>query len=106
MVYIKDLNGCGTVPYDVSVLGIPSFFTPNGDSYNDYWNIQGTNSKLSATTTIHIFDRFGKLIRQISPSTQVWDGKFNGQSLPATDYWYSIVLGDGRIIKGHFALKR
>ncbi|WP_281323478.1 T9SS type B sorting domain-containing protein [Flavobacterium aestivum] len=105
-VYVKDLNGCGIAEKEISVLGIPSFFTPNGDGYNDYWNIKGANNKLSTITTIDIFDRFGKLIKQISPSTQGWDGKFNGQLLPATDYWYSIALGDGRIIKGHFALKR
>ena len=105
-VYIKDLNGCGVVPKEVAVLGIPDYFTPNGDGYNDYWNIKGANSKLNAKTIIYVFDRFGKLINQITPTSQGWNGTFNNQALPATDYWYSIELGDGRIVKGHFALKR
>jgi gliding motility-associated-like protein len=25
--------------------------------------------------------------------------------MPATDYWYSIELQDGRVFSGHFALK-
>lgn len=105
-VYIKDLNGCGVVPKEVAVLGIPDYFTPNGDGYNDYWNIKGANSTLNAKTSIAVFDRFGKLITQITPTSQGWNGTFSNQALPATDYWYSIELEDGRTIKGHFALKR
>ena len=105
-IYVKDLNGCGIKRKEVSVLGIPNFFTPNDDDYNDYWNIKGVNASFNTNTIIYIFDRYGKLIKQISPLTQGWDGKFNGQPMPATDYWYSIQLEDGRVEKGHFSLKR
>jgi gliding motility-associated-like protein len=105
-VFVKDMNGCGVTPKEVAVLGIPNYFTPNNDGYNDYWNIKGVNASFNAKTIIHIFDRYGKLIKQISPLNQGWNGVFNGQQMPATDYWYSIQLEDGRIIKGHFALKR
>ena len=105
-IYIKDLNGCGIASKEVAVLGIPNFFTPNNDGSNDYWNIKGVNTSFNTNTIIQIFDRYGKLVKQISPLTQGWDGTFNGQQVPATDYWYSIQLEDGRVIKGHFALKR
>jgi gliding motility-associated-like protein len=105
-VFVKDLNGCGVVPQEVSVLGIPNYFTPNEDGFNDYWNIKGVNTTFNTKTTIHIFDRYGKLLKQISPLGRGWDGTFNGQVLPATDYWYSIELQDGRFFNGHFALKR
>ncbi|MFV5686971.1 T9SS type B sorting domain-containing protein [Flavobacterium sp. GB2R13] len=105
-VFVKDLNGCGIVTKEVAVLGIPDYFTPNGDGLNDYWNIKGANTTFNSKTTIYIFDRYGKLIKQISPFDQGWNGTFNGQQMPATDYWYSILLEDGRIMKGHFALKR
>lgn len=105
-VYIKDLNGCGVVPKEVAVLGIPDYFTPNADGYNDYWNINGANSSLNANTIIYILDRFGKLIKQITPTSQGWNGTFNNQDLPASDYWYNITLENGKIVKGHFALKR
>ncbi len=105
-VFVKDLNGCGVVPKEVAILGIPNFFTPNDDGYNDYWNIKGVNASFNAKTIIYIFDRYGKLISQISPTSQGWDGKLNGQQMPATDYWYSVQLEDGRVIKGHFSLKR
>lgn len=105
-VYVKDLNGCGVVPKEVAILGIPNYFTPNQDGFNDYWNIKGVNTAFNSKTSIQIFDRYGKLLKQINPLGQGWDGTFNGQLLPATDYWYSIELQDGRIYKGHFALKR
>ncbi|ESU27092.1 hypothetical protein FLJC2902T_22700 [Flavobacterium limnosediminis JC2902] len=106
-VYVKDLNGCGTTPpKEVSVLGIPNFFTPNGDGYNDFWNIKGVGKSYANATTIYIFNRYGKLLKQLSPHSPGWDGVYNGQSLPSDDYWFSIELQDGRIFKGHFALKR
>ncbi|MFV8351759.1 T9SS type B sorting domain-containing protein [Flavobacterium sp. XS2P14] len=105
-IYVKDLNGCGIKRKEVAVLGIPNFFTPNNDGNNDYWNIKGVNASFNTNTIIYIFDRYGKLVKQISPQTQGWDGTFNGQQMPATDYWYSIELEDGRVVKGHFSLKR
>lgn len=106
-VYVKDLNGCGTIPSgQVSVLGIPSYFTPNGDGYHDYWNIKGINSAGNSNTQIFIFDRLGKLLQQISPTSMGWDGTYQNQNVPATDYWYAVSLPDGRLLKGHFALKR
>lgn len=105
-VFVKDLNGCGIVPKEVAILGIPNFFTPNDDGYNDYWNIKGVNASFNAKTIIYIFDRYGKLLKQISPLSQGWNGTYNGQQMPATDYWYSVQLEDGRVVKGHFSLKR
>lgn len=105
-VYINDKNGCGTVSQTIAVIGVPKFFTPNGDGYNDYWNIKGVNENFNENSIIYIFDRYGKLLKQIVPSSQGWDGTFVGQPLSADDYWYSIKLDDGREVKGHFSLKR
>ena len=105
-VYIKDLNSCGIERKEVAVLGIPNYFTPNNDGNNDYWNIKGANSSFNTNTIIYIFDRYGKLVKQISPQDHGWDGTFNSLQMPASDYWYSIQLEDGRVVKGHFALKR
>ncbi|RDI57569.1 T9SS type B sorting domain-containing protein [Flavobacterium glaciei] len=105
-IYINDKNGCGTVSKTIAVIGIPKFFTPNGDGYNDYWNVKGVNENFNKNSIIYIFDRYGKLLKQIVPSSQGWDGTFLGQPLSADDYWYSIKLVDGREVKGHFSLKR
>jgi gliding motility-associated-like protein len=105
-VYVKDIKGCGITPKEVSVLGIPNYFTPNGDSYNDFWNIKGVNANLNSKTIIYLFDRYGKLLTRINPLRNGWDGTTNGDPLPASDYWYSIELEDGRNVKGHFSLIR
>jgi len=105
-VFVKDTNGCGIVLQEVALLGIPKYFTPNHDGYNDTWNMKGVNNVFNSKTTVRIFDRYGKLIKEIKPTGEGWDGTYIGQQMPATDYWYSIQLEDGRSFKGHFALKR
>ena len=105
-VYVKDLNGCGTSSQVISVIGIPPYFTPNADGINDTWNVKGLTSTNNYNTTIYVFDRYGKLLKQLGPIGNGWDGTFNGQMMPADDYWYAVYFEDGRIAKGHFTLKR
>lgn len=106
VVYVKDLNGCPTENQIVSIIGVLPFFTPNGDGYNDTWNVKGVSADFNRNSTIYIFDRYGKLIKQLGTTGDGWNGTYNGKLMPSTDYWYAVYLEDGRIIKGHFALKR
>jgi gliding motility-associated-like protein len=107
-VYINDKNGCRPiVSRTIAVVGVPKFFTPNGDGYNDHWSVKGVNDSFNTNSVIYIFDRYGKLLKQWIPAlSEGWDGTFNGTSLPSDDYWYTIKLEDGREAKGHFSLKR
>jgi len=106
-VYVKDLNGCGILgPIEISVLGIPKYFTPNNDGYNDTWNIEGVNGNQYPNTIVQIYDRYGKLIKQMKGASTGWDGTLNGRMLPSEDYWYVIMFENNKTIKGHFALKR
>jgi gliding motility-associated-like protein len=104
--FVKDLNGCGISSQIISVLGIPPYFTPNGDGINDTWNVLGLTATNNYNTTIYIFDRYGKILKQLAPLGNGWDGTFNELQMPASDYWYTIYFEDGRISKGHFSLKR
>jgi gliding motility-associated-like protein len=105
-VFINDKNGCGAISRAIAVVGLPKFFTPNNDGYNDYWNVKGVNATFNANSIIYIFDRYGKLLKQLQPSSEGWDGTFNGTPLASDDYWYTVKLEDGRETKGHFSLKR
>ena len=105
-VYVKDLYGCPTSSETVNVVGAPKFFTPNGDGYHDHWNIIGLSKTYNSNAKIYIYNRFGKLLKQISATDQGWNGTFNGEPQPADDYWYTLELENGRTAKGHFALKR
>ncbi|MHA3786784.1 T9SS type B sorting domain-containing protein [Flavobacterium hauense] len=105
-VYVKDRRGCGIISKEITVLASPKFFTPNGDGTNDTWNIIGVNSFFYPNSKIYIFDRYGKLLADIDPKGNGWDGYFEGRQMPSTDYWYVIKLDNGRVIKGHFSLMR
>lgn len=103
-VYVRDKEGCGEDSYDVTIIDYPKFFTPNNDSYNDFWQIKGIQNYPNAK--IFIFDRYGKLLKQLSSNSLGWDGTFNGKQMMSSDYWFSANLGDGLQFTGHFTLKR
>ena len=103
-VYVRDKNGCGTATDEVYLLMYPKFFTPNNDGYNDTWKIKSSDTEKSFT--IKIFDRFGKLLKELDSNSNGWDGTYIGQPLPSTDYWFVAEQKDGKIHKGHFSLKR
>ena len=102
--YASDNNGCGVVSQTFEIIGIPVYFTPNGDGYEDFWNLRCATAH--PEIELRIFDRFGKLIKQLSAAGSGWDGTFNGKALPADDYWYIAKFSDGTTNTGHFALKR
>jgi gliding motility-associated-like protein len=105
-LYVYDSQGCGIVRQQVAVLSIPKYFTPNGDMANDYWKITGLNGAAYYNSRLYVYDRYGKLLSDVDRNGPGWDGNFNGQPLPGTDYWYVLTLPDGRIVKGHFSLIR
>ena len=106
-IAVRDIkNDCGIVQTTISVIGFPSVFTPNGDGINDSWQVYGISNQFQPNSNIHIFDRYGKLLKQINPLSHGWDGTYNGNPLPTSDYWFYVTLQDGRVFKNHFTLKR
>ena len=106
-VYVKDIKAdCGIISEDVSILGFPKFFTPNGDGKNDTWQILGFSTQFPVTASVKIFNRFGKLITILDEDNPKWDGSYNGALLPTDDYWFEAILIDGRTFRNHFTLKR
>lgn len=104
--YVRDKNGCGITKKLISVIGYPKFFTPNGDGINDSWQILGVDGQVQAESVTSIFNRYGKLVAQLNSTTEAWNGMFNNNELPASEYWFRTILSDGRELKGHFTLKR
>lgn len=107
VVTIRDLNGCNDVTTEVVVIDIPKFFTPNNDTYNDTWHIVGIDQ--IPGTIVYIYNRYGKLIKTLPHTSIGWDGTYNGENMPADDYWFvAKVIQNNKPfeVKGHFALKR
>lgn len=107
-ITVNDVNGCSQLTdNNVLVIGYPKFFTPNGDTYNENWNISGLSNQLNCR--IYIFDRYGKLLKDISPNGSGWDGTYIGQPMPADDYWFTVEYSEQNVVKkfkSHFSLKR
>ncbi|MBN4058061.1 T9SS type B sorting domain-containing protein [Olleya sp. AH-315-K02] len=106
-ITVIDLNGCDATTKDVVIIDTPYFVTPNNDGYFDTWHISGVDQLVG--TTINIFDRYGKQLAFLTHTSQGWNGNYNGQKMPANDYWFvaNVVKGDLQFqVKGHFALRR
>jgi len=108
-ITVRDTNGCGELVRTFGLIDFMEFFTPNGDAYNPTWNIIGLRNQPAAK--IYIFDRYGKLLKQISPAGQGWDGTYNGTPMPSADYWFRVEYvdpfdGTPKEFINHFTLKR
>ncbi len=106
-ITVRDKNGCGNATTQALVVNYPKFFTPNGDGYNDTWNIK--ELKDQSKSVIFIYDRYGKILTQIRPNGSGWDGTFSGQTMPSDDYWFTITYEEDNVekeFKSHFAMKR
>ena len=114
-ITVYDVEGDGADHCDaitigpIQIIDYPKFFTPNGDGINDNWQITG----LDDSSKIYIFDRYGKLIKQIASNGAGWDGTYNGQPMPSTDYWFTVEYNEPnsttvitKEFKAHFSLKR
>ncbi len=110
-VTINDLNGCGTASENITVMGFSKFFTPNGDGVNDRWQITGISDL--EEPVVFIYDRYGKLLKQLDQNNLGWDGTFQGRNLPSSDYWFKLTYIDNqgqkitaKYINNHFSLRR
>lgn len=103
--FVRDNNGCNLVAKDFTIFTIAKFFTPNNDGFNDVWEI--TEMIDYPNSIAQIYDRYGKLIIDLTSHKYSWDGKFNNKILPADDYWYRLKLDETTPeMTGHFTLKR
>ena len=106
-IMVEDTEGCTNLTQPITVIDYPKYFTPNGDGIHDNWKIVGLEAKHNAK--IYIFDRYGKLIKQINPTGDGWNGMYNGQQAPSTDYWFNVEYTENeqpKQFKAHFSLKR
>lgn len=102
-VEVFDVDGCnGSDQILIEVdknrnVYIPNVFTPNGDGYNDIFNIF-SGPGVSRINKVQIFDRWGEMVFErtgLMPSSELdyrnsWDGRMNGRVLNPGVFVYLI----------------
>ncbi|QKX07253.1 T9SS type B sorting domain-containing protein [Aquimarina sp. TRL1] len=97
IIRVRDTYSCGEISVDLTLTAdYPSFFTPNGDGWNDSWAIPEKQGISILDTSI--FDRHGKLIRKLRTGSN-WDGTYNGKLMPSSDYWFKVTYIENNITK-------
>ncbi|QQY81302.1 T9SS type B sorting domain-containing protein [Tamlana sp. s12] len=92
---------------DIRIISYPKYFTPNNDGINDTWNITAMSNQPGSY--IEIYDRYGKFLEKILPSSTGWNGTYRGENLPTNDYWFILNYEESGVpkqFKSHFTLKR
>ncbi|MFC5044471.1 T9SS type B sorting domain-containing protein [Aquimarina hainanensis] len=108
----RHIQGCSERDSEtIIILGYPKYFTPNGDGFHDTWHL--INIEDQTTALIYIFDRHGKLLKQLRPNGAGWDGTYNGSLMPSSDYWFRVEFNEPRdpnnrrrVFKSSFSLIR
>jgi gliding motility-associated-like protein len=67
---------------------VPNAFTPNGDGFNDIWQIRDVFVK---DYVLKVYDRWGKLMFETIDKNQQWNGK-TADGNPAPDDAYIYIL--------------
>jgi len=102
-IEIFDINGCnGSDDIFVEVdknrnVYIPNVFTPNGDGYNDEFQVF-SGPGVTQINSMQVFDRWGELVFQrnnLSPAAfpdvaNGWDGRFRGKTMNSGVFVYLI----------------
>jgi gliding motility-associated-like protein len=106
-VVATNASGCTAVEYcDVTVDASASCFlnfyhgiTPNGDSHNDSWVIDGIDSAMDVN--VFIYNRWGEKIWEGSHydnTNTVWKGEDKrGNPLPDGTYFFLAIIGDSNL---------
>ncbi|MEM1216487.1 MAG: gliding motility-associated C-terminal domain-containing protein, partial [Bacteroidota bacterium] len=106
VVAITDINGCVTIDEVVVLIAnnpvesiTPyNLITPNGDGRNDTLDF-GEIDKFG-TNSLKVYNRWGDLVYQklnYQRDEERFDGIYNGQQLPAGNYFYVLEFRSGRV---------
>jgi gliding motility-associated-like protein len=89
-------NDCNSVVRDFSInyrdqccqITYPNVFTPNGDSFNEFFELSTTSDLV--TYDLQIFNRWGVSIFETSSINNFWDGTNHGKEVSAGVYFWAV----------------
>lgn len=82
-------------------------FTPNGDLYNDTWDVGNLSNY--PNFDLYVYNRWGQMVHHQQNTFISWDGKSLGVPLPDATYYYIIYLSKSdkhKIVKGSVSILR
>lgn len=107
-ITIRDTKGyCPDFKIKFTALTYPKYFSPNGDTTNEFWNIKDLAEYPEAV--IQVFNRYGNLITAFKPTDQGWNGFQNGKEATPNSYWFKVNFTfkkEATSFHSYFALKR
>ncbi|GLB54192.1 hypothetical protein NBRC110019_32330 [Neptunitalea chrysea] len=97
-VTVTSADGCiseATTTVESIFCDIPQGISPQGDDYNQYFDLTGLN-----VSKIEIFNRLGTNVYTYSNYVNEWYGQSdNGELLPVGTYFYVLYFSDGNATK-------
>ncbi len=109
---VTDVLGCEVrdsvfvTKIDRPCIDPPNAFTPNGDNYNDGWQID--NIHLYPDLEVLVFNKWGNQVHRQAGGYEPWDGKINGVDAPSDTYYYVININylDRKAVVGNVTILR
>ena len=90
-------------PYDPA-LRIQNILTPNGDGFNDVWEISMLNNIRPAK--VSVYTRAGLPVLETLNYNNDWKGMYLNNPLPEGSYFYIIEGANGEVFNGSITLMR
>lgn len=86
---------------------VQNHFTPNGDNFNDTWNIYLT--EFHPRFKLHVYNKWGQQVHTQSGKYVPWDGTQGGVAVPDGTYYYIFYYeanDDRNYVKGDVTILR
>ena len=87
-VFVRSAEKCIPSVRDFSNINLVNVITPNDDGRND--TLDYSSLSLKNNVSFKIVDRLGQVVFIAKDGKYVWDGKYNGRTLPTSSYWYML----------------
>ena len=117
LLTLTDIAGC-SFQYNIQLLlnkkdieiTFPNIFSPNGDGFNDFYEVKSTTSQQISRLTI--FDRWGSQLfnknREPDQESIIWDGKSHDKTIQPGVYIYLAEItdknGNRKYVSGDLAI--
>jgi gliding motility-associated-like protein len=109
LIYLSLTNGACPAIYDslfitVQGLQIPTGISPNGEGFNDTFEIPGITNL--SERTLNVFNRWGQLVYTNESYDNSWGGlSDDGKELPNDTYFFELNIG-AEVQRGYVIIKR